>query len=112
MNFMSKSRTGTLNPLSLHPFVRILTRRHARTALRLTTRMLGGIPRPRPPDYLAIVCRLLNRVLKIDQDLRPFMQEQVQLYEKCRFQEEVQAALHRVYGSNSACPTGRGHLTR
>jgi len=84
--------------------LRKVTRRSARSVLRHTTRMLGGVRRPRPPDYLALYCRLLKRILKIDQSLRPFMQEQVQLFEKRPFEEEVQAALQRVYGSNPADP--------
>jgi hypothetical protein len=88
--------------------LRKVTRRSARSVLRhtirYTTRMLAGVRRPRPPDYLALYCRLLKRILKIDQSLRPFMQEQVQLYEKRRFEEEVLAALQRVYGSNPADP--------
>jgi hypothetical protein len=63
--------------------------------------MLGGA---RESDWLAIYCRLLNLVVKIDQDLLPFMQQQSQLYEKHLSEEQSQASLHRVYGPDSNAP--------
>jgi len=63
--------------------------------------MLCGFRRPRPPDYLAMACRALKLVLKIDEDLRPFMQEQVRLLEQDVFNQQVQAALRHVYGPDS-----------
>jgi len=66
--------------------------------------MLCGVHRPRPPDYLAIVCHALKLVLKIDEDLRPFMQEQVRLVEEDHFKQRLQAALRRVYGPDLDAP--------
>jgi hypothetical protein len=91
--------------------IRRLTRRHYRTTLRYTTRMLGGVHRPRPTDYLALYCRLVKRIIKIDESLVPFMQQQVQLLEKHRFEEEIQAALQRVYGSDPPAPQPGGEVT-
>jgi len=110
MNTVNKSRTGTregafrfslstfsfLNPLSVPSL-----RNTNRSLLRHTTRMLGGAPRPRPPDYLAMACRALKAILKIDKSLRPFMQEQFQLYEQHRFGQQTQAALQSIYGPGS-----------
>jgi len=60
--------------------------------------MLCGFRRPRAPDYLAMYCRALELVLKIDEDLRPFMQEQVRLLEQDALNRQGQAALRHVYG--------------
>jgi hypothetical protein len=57
--------------------------------------MLGGARRP---DWLAIYCRVIRRILQIDQSLLPFMKEQARIYEQQLFEREIQAALQRVYG--------------
>jgi hypothetical protein len=64
--------------------------------------MLGGARRPPPPDYLALFCRALTEVLRIDKRLRPFMAEQGELLERLRRDQEVRAALDKIYGKDDA----------
>ena len=80
---MLRSLSRPLN----HPTTRLLSR-HG-------TRMLNGAPRP---DWLVIYCRLMTRVLQIDESLRPFLKEQARLHEQHLWHQEVEAALKRVYG--------------
>lgn len=77
--------------------LRSLNRNLSRTILRHTTRMLGGVRRPPPPEYLAIACRALEEVIKVDLRLRPFMQEQIRLQNERVFHEQIEAALDRVF---------------
>jgi hypothetical protein len=65
---------------------------------RHTTRMLNGVRRPPPPNYLALACRALEEVIRIDKRLLPYMAEQKQLLEQWLFRQEVEAALQKVYG--------------
>ena len=69
---------------------------------RHTTRMLGGGRRPPPPDYFALTCRAFEEVLKINNRLSPFMQEQKRMLEDWLWRQEVEAALRKVYG-DPAC---------
>jgi hypothetical protein len=76
--------------------------------VRYATRMLGGVHRPPPPNYLAIACRLFNQAIKIRKRLWPYMEEQRQLLERLNFERDVTAMLREVYGnaegSNSTAP--------
>jgi hypothetical protein len=67
---------------------------------RHSTRMLAGSPRPRPPDYLALYCRTIRRIIQIDNRLLPFLREQHRLAENQQFFQESQAALAKIYGPN------------
>ena len=78
--------------------IRNLSRHHDRVLRRHTTRMLGGVHRPPPPNYLAIACRALNEVLRIDRRLQPYLPEQIQLEQDRVFHTQVRAAIDRVYG--------------
>jgi len=60
--------------------------------------MLGGVSRPPPPNYLAIACRALEGVIRLDKRLRPFMQEQARLAQDYQWHREAKAAVARVYG--------------
>jgi hypothetical protein len=60
--------------------------------------MVTGIPRPRPPDYLAIACRCLKAVIKIDESLNPYIEEQIRLEQAQAREQEIDALLARVYG--------------
>jgi len=75
-----------------------LNRSLTRCVLRHTTRMLGGARRPPPPDYLALACRALNEVIRIDQRLLPFMAEQREMLERWILDQEIEASLRKVYG--------------
>ena len=78
-------------------------RRHYRSALRYhtrySTRLVGGATRPRRVDDVILFCRLYQRILKIDESLKPFLEEQFRLCEQHQHQQEIQAILQRVYGS-------------
>jgi hypothetical protein len=80
------------------------SRHRDRVLLRHTIRMLGGVHRPPPPNYLAIACRALEQVIKIDKRLRPYMQEQIRLEKERVFREPIKAALDRVYGPDDKQP--------
>jgi len=73
-------------------------RHRDRVLSRHTTRMLGGVHRTPPPNDLAIACRALTEVIKIDKRLRPYMQEQIRLEEERVRHEPIKAALDRIYG--------------
>ncbi len=77
---------------------RHLARGLNRNLLRYSTRMLGGFRRPPPPNFLRIACRALAEVLRIDQRLGPYVQEQIRLEQQRRFEAVIEAALDRVYG--------------
>ena len=79
-------------------FIRHLNRHRHRGTLRHTTRMLGGAHRPRPPNYLALASSAIAEVIKLDKRLRPFMLEQRQRLEQWRLNQEIEAALRKVYG--------------
>ena len=72
-------------------------RTHTRSLSRHTSRMLGGLHRPRPPDYLAMACRALRQIAKIDKSLRPFMKDQVRMVEDWLRSQEIAAVLRKVY---------------
>ena len=82
--------------------IRKLNRRPARSLTRYASRMLGGVRRPPQPNYLAMACRALRRVIQIDNHLRPFMREQARLVEERLFHQELELALRRVYGPGPA----------
>jgi hypothetical protein len=91
-----------LSPFIPQPLnLRSLNHRTSRQLSRYATRMLGGACRP---DWLAIGCRLIGLILKIDDDLRPYMQEQIRLQEQRQFDQRLQAAIQRVYGLPSSDP--------
>lgn len=60
--------------------------------------MQGGARRPRPADELTVVCDAIERLLKLDLRLRPYMQEQIQLQKQRLFDQQLDEALDRVYG--------------
>jgi hypothetical protein len=66
--------------------------------------MLGGTRRPARPDYIALACRALNEVLRIDKRLLPFMVEQREALERGLRHQESQAALLTVYGGTPMEP--------
>lgn len=76
---------------------RSLNRLYTRSLTRHASRMLGGVHRPRPPDLLAIACRALERVVKIDKSLRPFMQDQTRIMQDWLWRQEVDATVRKVY---------------
>ena len=78
--------------------LRHLNRHRNRGILRHATRMLGGAHRPRPPNYLALASRAIAEVIKLDKRLRPFMLEQRRMLEQWRLDQEIEAALRKVYG--------------
>jgi len=78
--------------------IRNLNRHLNRSNLRHTTRMLGGVHRPPPPNYLGMACRALKQVIKLDKRLRPCIQEQIRLHQEQLVRVQVEAALDRVYG--------------
>jgi len=88
--------------------IRRLTRRNVRSGIRyntrFTTRFVGGASRPRRVDDLVILCRLYKRILKIDESLKPFLEEQFRLYEQHQHRREAQAILQRVYGQDASSP--------
>jgi hypothetical protein len=81
--------------------MRILNRSPARRLSRHTTRLLGGARRPRPPDYLALACRALQEVIKIDASLREYAAEHCNAVARLLLHEEAQSALRKVYGPDS-----------
>ena len=85
------------------PF-RSLNRTLGRSLLRPTTRMLGSVRGPRPPNHLALACRALREAIRIGRRLRPFLAEQRRLLESHHINLEARAALDRVYGPDSADP--------
>ena len=42
-----------------------------------TSRMRGGVHHPHQPDCFAFACRALEEVVRVDERLRPFTQEQL-----------------------------------
>jgi hypothetical protein len=60
--------------------------------------MLGGARRPRPTDWLGLVCRAMEEVLRIDQRLVPFLAEQERQQQERKRMQEVESALTKVYG--------------
>ena len=96
---MPRSRTRNRN--------RPLNRRVCRTLLRHNTRMLGGAPRPRPEDEIAVICRAVKEVMRIDKSLRPFMQEQKRFLEDWLHHVEPRRALDKIYGPQSGPATSR-----
>jgi hypothetical protein len=80
--------------------MRSLNRYRNHRVRRHSTRMLAGFPRPRPPDYLALLCRTIRQLIKIDNRLRPFLREQHRIYENNLFFQESAAVLAKVYGSS------------
>jgi hypothetical protein len=87
-----------LSTRNLKPAIRNLTRPLCRSSLRAGFRMLGGA---REPDWLAVYCRLITLVLKLDEDLRPFMQEQQRLFEDWLRKQKVEALINKVYRADS-----------
>jgi hypothetical protein len=77
---------------------RNLNRSPFRKTLRHTTRMLGGVRRPAPPNYLALACQALAEVIKIDERMRPHLDQQVENLKRWRRSVELQALLDKVYG--------------
>lgn len=69
---------------------------------RYTSRMLGGVHRPPQPNYIALACRAIAEVIRIDQRLRPFVAEQQHMLEQDARMQEREAALHKVYGPDLA----------
>lgn len=78
--------------------MRLLTRYIYRRTHHHTTRMLGGAPRPRPPDEIALYCRAMRRILEIDKTLVPFLREQQRIHDDRLFRRECEAALAKIYG--------------
>jgi hypothetical protein len=78
-----------------------------RNTLRPSTRMLDGVRRPSPPNYLSIACRAFEEVIRIDKRLRPYMEEQTQLLDQWRRDQEIQAALRKIYGDPCSDNMGR-----
>jgi hypothetical protein len=62
--------------------------------------MLGDARRPPRPNYLAIACSALNELIKIDKRLRPFMHEEREKLARRLRDQEVRAALRKVYGED------------
>ena len=69
-----------------------------RCPTRPTTRMLNGARRPPPPNYLAMACRALEEVIRIDKRLLPYMVEQKQMLKRWLLDKEIEASLRKVYG--------------
>src|ERR1035438_3606385 len=82
--------------------IRNLYRPTGRCTMRRTTRMLAAAHRPAPPDYLALACRALSEVMRIDKRLRPYMEEQKQMMERRLFEREIDDALRKIYGPESS----------
>jgi hypothetical protein len=83
----------------LNPRTRNLTHRvPVRALTRYCTRRLPGAPRRRSPNYLSLVCRAFKEIIRLDNHLRPYMQERAREEEQNTRRREVQAALQRVYG--------------
>jgi hypothetical protein len=82
-----------------------------RNLSRHTTRMLSGARRPSPPNYLSLLCRALEEVLGIDKRLLPFMAEQRDMLERWQRDQEVQAALNKVYGEDGVNASPRQPFT-
>ncbi len=83
--------------------IRSLSHRVGRHSLaRYTSRMLGGARRPREPDYLALACRAFEEVIRIDQRLRPYMEEEQRLLNEYIEDEKRAVALRNVYGDTPA----------
>jgi len=78
--------------------VRNLCRSANRCPTRPATRMLGGARRPPPPNYLALACRALEEVIRIDKRLLPYMEEQKRMLENYLWAQKCEAAMHKVYG--------------
>jgi hypothetical protein len=60
--------------------------------------MLGGAHRPRPVNYLALACRYIKEAMRIADRLRPYMAEQARLAAQMAREQELKAALDKVYG--------------
>jgi hypothetical protein len=73
--------------------------------------MLGGARRPPPPNYLALTCRALEELLRIDKRLLPFMAEQKRALKEYQESQVREEALRKVYGPcESAIPNLRQSL--
>jgi len=86
-----------------YPLVNLRTRNLThrvpmRALTRCCTRRLPGAPRRRSPNYQALVCRALNEVIRLDNRLRPYMQERAREEEQNAWRREVEATLERIYG--------------
>jgi hypothetical protein len=106
-NTASKSRTGP--PDFLMPIRSLFHRAGRHSLTRYTSLMLGGAHRPRPPDYLALACRALEEVVRIDQRLRPYMQEEQRLLHEYIEDEKREVALRNVYGDTPGTKTLHQH---
>lgn len=69
-----------------------------RCLLRRTTRMLGGARRPPPPNYLALACRALEDMIRLDKSLLPFMAQQKRIVEESLWKQQCEVAIRNVYG--------------
>ena len=94
MSITNRYRTGWRNR----------SRTRSRRLDRYANRMVTGIHRQRPPDYLAIACRCLKAVIKIDESLNPYIEEQVRLQQAHARDQEIDALLARVYSSSPPIP--------
>lgn len=70
--------------------------------------MVGGLRRPRAVDDLSSICDAVERLLEMDLRLRPVLREQIQLQHQRRFDQQIDEAIARVYGSSG--PTADGVL--
>ena len=109
MNTSSKSRNGNRElPMSQKgQLSHSLNRRLNRLCTRSATRMLDGARRPRSPDELRSICRLLEHALRLHQGLarrdphlfgphaHRYFLDTVKLAQD---QQEIDAALCKVYG--------------
>lgn len=78
-----------------------LSRSTNRRLPRPTTRMLGGARRPRPVNQIALICRAMAEVIRIDRHLKPWLEEQARLAAQRRWMETWEPALLKVYGPRS-----------
>jgi len=69
-----------------------------RSLSRHTTVMLDGARRQPRPNYIAIACRAISELIRIDKRLGPFMEEQRRILERELRRQEFEAALRKVYG--------------
>lgn len=89
---------------------RSLNRRTRRSLNRHATRMLGGARRPRPENDLAVVCRALNLLIKLDKSLYPYMEEQQRNLEDWLWNRTFHRALANVYARRSQSPDNSATL--
>jgi hypothetical protein len=64
--------------------------------------MLCGAHRRPPPNYLSLACRALEEVIRIDNRLRPFLAQQREAVEQWLRDQEIEAAVRKVYGDAGA----------